>query len=124
MSSFDVQARRSPLIVGIQSSVIFAIISGSTVTPWTGVRYLYIECQAPIDLLDSRLRDRRRLPSQRPSVGVPQDGANGEGERDGRALFATWVEGMKRPKTPYLLLDTSRPLEVCQTDVLEYLRRP
>jgi hypothetical protein len=85
-------------------------------------RYFYVECTAPIDTLDARLRSRPRLPSQRPAVSTPPDGGGRETRARERELFATWIEGMKRPDSGYLVLDTSRPLELCQKDVLEYLR--
>lgn len=86
-----------------------------------GVAYRYIECVTEdITLLDTRLRSRPTLRSQRPSVDEPPIDLAPDPEHTGTALFAEWIPKSKRPDT-YLRLDTTKPLDECVTEALAFL---
>ena len=84
--------------------------------------YRYIECVVEdLDELDRRLRCRTPLPSQLRGVhGSPPPGT-GKG-RAGDEVFLAWIRGMKRPETPYLVVDGMQPLARCVKRALAYLR--
>jgi predicted kinase len=98
--------------------------AGQAIAAKHGVPYRYIECVAnDIGLLDTRLRSRSTLRSQRPSVEAPPIDLPAAGERPGSVLFADGIANMKRPDT-YLRLDTTQPLADCVTQALAYLDGP
>jgi predicted kinase len=85
-----------------------------------GAAYLYIECIVKdLDELDRRLRSRPSLRSQRVGVFSPPIDGTGEGV-SGDVVFADWIANMKRPEAGYLVLDTTRSLEVCIDEAMEY----
>jgi predicted kinase len=86
-----------------------------------GGEYRYIECVVE-DLaeLDRRLRNRTRLPSQLAGVWVPPTDGSGKG-RSGEEAFRDWIANMKRPESGYLVLDTTRPLDVCIQEAIAYI---
>lgn len=83
--------------------------------------YRYIECVVEnLDELDRRLRTRPRLPSQLTGVYAPPSEGSGKSQ-SGEAVFREQIANMKRPATNYLVLDTTRPLEVCLEAALAYI---
>ena len=83
--------------------------------------YRYIECVvADLDELDRRLRTRPRLPSQLAGVRIAPTEGSGKAEL-GDDIFRNWIANMKRPNTDYLVLDTTRPVEVCVEAAIAYV---
>jgi predicted kinase len=83
--------------------------------------YRYIECMvADLDELDRRLRTRPRLPSQLAGVRVAPTEGSGKAQA-GDNIFRNWIANMKRPKTDYLVLDTTRPMELCVEEAIAYV---
>jgi predicted kinase len=86
------------------------------------VPYRYIECVVEdLDELDRRLRTRPQLPSQLTGVYVLPSAGSGK-IQSGEAIFRDWIANMKRPTANYLVLDTTRPLDVCLKTALAYIR--
>jgi hypothetical protein len=86
-----------------------------------GARYCYVECVLnDLDELDRRLRTRPRLPSQLAGVRVPPTEGSGKAQ-SGDEVFRDRIANMKRPADGYLVLDTSRPLEVCIKEAIAYV---
>jgi predicted kinase len=84
--------------------------------------YRYVECVLEdLDELDRRLRTRPRLPSQVAGVRVPPTDGSGKTRIDDE-IFRDWIANMKRPQGDYLVLDTSRPLEVCIKEAITYVK--
>ncbi|MFF0338879.1 AAA family ATPase [Kribbella sp. NPDC004875] len=99
------------------------LAAGQALAAKHGVQYRYIQCVTEdIGLLDTRLRSRPALRSQRPAVDLPPIDLGTEPER-GTELFTDWISKVKRPDE-YLSLDTTRPLEECVTKALAYLDGP
>lgn len=73
-----------------------------------------------LDELDRRLRTRTRLPSQLAGVLVAPTAGSGK-TQTGEQVFREWMANMKRPASPYLVLHTSRPLDVCSKEALAYI---
>ncbi|WP_020388669.1 AAA family ATPase [Kribbella catacumbae] len=97
------------------------LAAGQALAAKYGVAYRYIECVAEdIGLLDTRLRARPALRSQRPSVDAPPIDLAPDRERTGADLFADGIANMKRPDT-YLRLDTTQPLDECVAKALAFL---
>jgi predicted kinase len=97
------------------------LAAGRALAAKHGVAYRYIECVTEdIGLLDTRLRSRPALRSQRPSVDAPPIDLTADRERTGTDLFADWIANMKRPDT-YLRLDTTQPLDECVAEALVFL---
>jgi predicted kinase len=97
------------------------LTAGQALAAKHGVPYLYIECVTEdIALLDTRLRSRPTLRSQRPSVDAPPIDLAPDPEHTGTALFTNWTANSKRPAT-YLPLDTTKPLNECVTEALAFL---
>jgi predicted kinase len=97
------------------------LAAGQALAAEHGVAYRYIECVTEdIGLLDTRLRSRPALRSQRPSVGAPPIDLAADRERPGSDLFADGIANMKRPDT-YLRLDTTQPLDKCVAEALVFL---
>jgi predicted kinase len=93
---------------------------GQRLAQEAGAQYGYIECVVEdLDELDRRLRARPRLPSQVVGVWVPPSEGSGKAG-SGDDLFRDWIANMKRPDSGYLVLDTTRPLEVCVAEALRY----
>jgi hypothetical protein len=89
------------------------LAAGQALAAKHGVAYRYIECVTEdIGLLDTRLRSRPALRSQRLSVDEPPIDLAADRERTGSDLFADGIANMKRPDT-YLRLDTTQPLDEC-----------
>jgi hypothetical protein len=97
------------------------LAAGQALAAKHGVPHRYIECVTEdITLLDTRLRSRPALRSQRPSVDTPPIDLAPDPKRTGSDLFADWMTNMKRPDT-YLRLDTTQPLDECVTKALLFL---
>jgi predicted kinase len=97
--------------------------NGEAIAQRRDARYLYIECRLDdLDEIDRRLRSRSPRRSQRSSVDGPPPDANVDPERSGRELFQAWIDGMQRPATDFLVLDTSRELTTCLRDAEIFLR--
>ena len=97
------------------------LAAGQALAAKHGVAYRYIECVTEdIGLLDTRLRSRQALRSQRPSVDAPPIDLAADSERSGSDLFADGIANMKRPDT-YLRLDTTQPLHECVAEALAFL---
>jgi predicted kinase len=97
------------------------LAAGQALAAKHGVPYCYIECFTDdIGLIDTRLRSRPALRSQRPSVDAPPIDLAPDRERTGSDLFADGIANMKRPDT-YLRLDTTQPLDVCVAEALAFL---
>jgi predicted kinase len=83
--------------------------------------YRYIECVvADLDELDRRLRRRPRMPSQLAGVRIAPTEGSGKAQ-SGDDMFRNWSANMKRPNTDYLVLDTTRPVEVCVEAAIAYV---
>ncbi|MFI7062725.1 AAA family ATPase [Kribbella sp. NPDC050124] len=83
--------------------------------------YRYVECFADdFPLLDRRLRERRPMRSQRPSIGTPPVDFPDHGD-DGAVGFRDWKNRAKRPENGYLRLDTSRPVDLCIQEAIAFL---
>jgi predicted kinase len=97
------------------------LAAGQALAAKHGVAYRYIECVTEdIGLLDTRLRSRPALRSQRPSVDEPPIDLDPDRERSGRDMFAGGIANAKRPDT-YLRLDTTQPLDECVAEALMFL---
>ncbi len=97
------------------------LMRGQQLAKEAGATYRYVECVVTdLDELDRRLRTRQRLPSQLAGVRVPPTAGSGKTETGDHA-FREWMANMKRPAVPYLVLDTSRALEVCSNEALAYI---
>ncbi|TDW17213.1 AAA family ATPase [Kribbella kalugense] len=97
------------------------LTAGQALAAKHGVPYRYIECVTEdISLLDTRLRSRPTLRSQRPSVEAPPVDLTPDPENSGTALFTDWIAKSKRPPT-YLPLDTTKPVADCVTEALAFL---
>lgn len=95
---------------------------GQEIAAGAGAEYKYIECMVgDLALVESRLRGRVTMRSQRIGMSTPPIDSLGDGEVDGEALFTDWRANMKRPDSDYLTLDTSKPLADCLAAVTEYL---
>jgi predicted kinase len=87
-----------------------------------GVAYRYIECVTDdIGLLDTRLRSRPALRSQRRGVEAPPVDLGVDPERTGAELFAQAIA--KRPDT-YLRLATTQSLDECVAQALAFVDSP
>lgn len=96
---------------------------GQRLAKEAGATYLYVECVVKdLDELDRRLRTRPRLSSQVAGVYSPITEGSGK-TRSGEQVFHEWIMNMKRPDHNYLVLDTTRPLEVCVEKVMQYVTR-
>jgi predicted kinase len=97
------------------------LAAGQALAAKHGVAYRYIECfTEDIDLIDTRLRTRPGLRSQRPAVHLPPIDLGADLEPNGSDLFAEWLHKSKRPDT-YLRLDTTRPVDECVAEALAFL---
>jgi len=97
------------------------LADGQALAAKHGVAYRYIECVTEdIALIDTRLRSRPALRSQRVSVDQPPIDLAADRERPGSDLFADGFANMKRPDT-YLRLDTTQPLDECVAKALAFL---
>ncbi|GAB3929544.1 AAA family ATPase [Kribbella albertanoniae] len=98
------------------------LAEGQAMAKEHGAAYKYIECKtADLSLVDSRLRTRKRLRSQRLSIDTPpvdHQSTPGEAER-----FARWADGMQRPDSDYLVVDTATPVSEYLPTALAYLAR-
>lgn len=84
-------------------------------------RFYYIECVVDdLSELDRRLRTRPRQPSQVAGIHAQSTVDSGKAYID-EAVFRDWIANMKRPEGKYLLLDTTRPLEACIDEAMDYL---
>lgn len=84
--------------------------------------YRYIECQVrDLNVLDERLRQRRRLRSHRRGVDYPPVDL-GDELVDGEAFFRDGMDRVQRPLDNYLQLDMHRPLSEVLPDVDVYLK--
>lgn len=97
------------------------LAAGQALAAKHGVPYRYVECVTnDLNLLDTRLRSRPALRSQRLSVDGPPIDLDPDRERTGSDLFADAIAHMKRPDT-YLQLDTTKPLDECVAEALAFL---
>ncbi|MEO6503822.1 MAG: AAA family ATPase [Jatrophihabitantaceae bacterium] len=97
--------------------------SGESIARRQNAQYLYIECRLDdIDELDRRLGARSPLRSQRSSVEDPPSDDRSEPALHGRELFRAWIQGMRRPATDFLVLDTSRDVTTCMHEVETFLK--
>ncbi|OLN96630.1 hypothetical protein CCHL11_00811 [Colletotrichum chlorophyti] len=85
--------------------------------------YWYVECKTEdINLLNERLRARKPMKSQRPSVDSPPAAARGSrvGE-DSRALFKEWIENPCRPKANVVIVDSTSSPEMVRNHILKQI---
>jgi predicted kinase len=96
---------------------------GQQVAQAAGATYLYIECRVEdLDELNRRLQTRSRRRSQVAGVYLsPPDGSGETGP--GKEVFQEWIANMKRPKSAYLVLDTTRPFAESVKEALKYISR-
>jgi hypothetical protein len=117
----DMLAQGLGVVIDSPCSVDVLVEDGQALAGKYGVPYRYIECVSDdISLLDSRLRSRPALRSQRLSVDTPPVDLPADPDRSGAELFAHWMANIRRPDT-YLRLDTTRPLDVCVAEALTFL---
>jgi predicted kinase len=84
--------------------------------------YRFIECQIEdLQLLNTRLAQRPRLRTHRPSINQPPPDA-GDTPEDGEPLFRTWMTRTQHPPTPYLQLNMHDPLPKVLPQVDTYLQ--
>lgn len=95
--------------------------TGRALAERAGALYGYVECRND-DLaeIDRRLRARPQRLSQRRSMSDPPAGAPPD-RVTGEELFRHWIANMVRPDTGFLVLDTSRPVEVCVGEARTYI---
>jgi len=87
-----------------------------------GATYRYIECVVnDLKELERRLRTRPRLRSQRHGLDIPPVDISG-GIQPLEDILRNGIAKMKRPVNGYLLLDTTRPLEVCVEEAVGYIK--
>jgi predicted kinase len=96
---------------------------GQRLAQEAGAQYLYIECVVEdLDEIDRRLRERVRTRSQLGGVYSPPTEGSGKAQ-SGVEVFQDWMRNMKRPKSAYLVLDTTRPPEICVEEAVRYIER-
>ena len=128
-ASYQVLHALARHLMGQGHSVIFAspcfytelLERGQRLAREVGACYRYIECVvADLDELDRRLRTRPRLPSQVAGVQVLPTEGSGKAQA-GEDVFRDWIANMKRPAAGYLVLDTTRSLDVCIEEAIAYI---
>jgi hypothetical protein len=60
------------------------------------------------------------MPSQLAGVRIAPTEGSGKAQ-SGDDMFRNWSANMKRPNTDYLVLDTTRPVEVCVEAAIAYV---
>jgi predicted kinase len=96
---------------------------GSALAERHGLAYWYVECRVEdIDLLDTRLRTRTPMKSQRAGVGKPPEAASvaRQGE-DSRAQFRKWIDSPCRPARNVIIVDSTNCLEAGRHHVLKQI---
>ncbi len=88
-----------------------------------GAKYRYIECKLDdLQELSRRITGRKAKPSQ--NQFGPLDARpiqhRGREPMNAKDLFLDWARNMKRPQA-YLLVDSSRDLDVCVQQALRYI---
>ena len=83
---------------------------GSRIARDTGARYYIIECVVSYEVAKARLHGRRPVQALHPTTLAEVDARS---ERPGTAPLTE----------PRLIVDTTRPLEVCLREALEYIAR-
>jgi predicted kinase len=97
------------------------LTEGTTIAAAHGARYKYIECHiTDFELLDTRLRQRPRLRTHRPSLNDSPTDAGGA-VVDGETMFREWMTRVERPATNYLQLNMHRPLRDLLPEIDAYL---
>jgi predicted kinase len=112
--------------VVIDSPCFYAelLSAGQSIARRHHATYLYVECVLDdIDGLDARLSRRTPLRSQRQTVSRGPVDHDIPLDADGRELFRSWIDGMKRPSDNLLVIDTSRDLSVCLSDLDSFLQQ-
>jgi predicted kinase len=95
---------------------------GQRLAQEAGAKYCYIECVVEdLDEIDRRLRTRQRWPSQLAGVRVHPTEGSGK-VQTGDEVFRDWIANMKRPKSGYLTLNTTRPLSTCIEEAIAYIK--
>lgn len=96
---------------------------GQRLAQEANAKYLYIECVVDdLDELDRRLRERPRHHSQVAGIQVAPTYGSGKTHID-EGVFRDWIANMKRPEGNYLVLDTTRSLQVCIEEVMAYIEQ-
>lgn len=97
------------------------LATGQAIAGERGAAYKYVECHADdLTLIDSRLRTRPALRSQRRAVGLHAIDAGGA-DAEGEELFRAWQERTKRPADGYLQVDATNPMNLILDEVNGYL---
>jgi len=77
-----------------------------------GAFYKYVECYCgDLDEIDKRLKSRNGKISQWKSVDSH------------KSLFSEWLDNMKKPRSGYIVVDTSKPIESYIDEVIAYLSK-
>jgi predicted kinase len=96
---------------------------GQQLAQAAGATFLYIECLVEdLDELDRRPQARSRHHSQVAGVYSSPPGSSGE-TGPGKEVFQEWIANMKRPKSDYLVLDTTRPFADSLEKAMKYIGR-
>ncbi|MFC6161435.1 AAA family ATPase [Kribbella jiaozuonensis] len=97
------------------------LATGREIAGERGAAYKYVECWTEdLALIDSRLRGRPTLRSQRRAIGQHAIDAGGT-DTDGEQLFREWIQRTKRPTDGYLQVDATKPMDLILDEVSKYL---
>lgn len=97
------------------------LATGREMADERGVAYKYVECRTDdLALIDSRLRSRPALRSQRRGVVLPPVDA-GHLDADGEQMFRTGLQQTRRPADGYLQVDATKPMDLILDEVEKYL---
>ncbi|MFG1627794.1 AAA family ATPase [Kribbella sp. NPDC049227] len=95
--------------------------TGREIADERGVAYKYVESRTDdLAVIDSRLRARVPMRSQRRGVGLqPVD--LGDADAGGEQAFRGWLHRTKRPAQGYLQVDATKPMDLILKEVEAYL---
>jgi predicted kinase len=103
-------ANRMSVVLDYPASFVQIRDKGARIAREASADYYIIECFAPEAVADERIRDRTPAHSLHPTTRAGQDNTY---SRPGTAPLTE----------PHLTLDTTRPLDVCLREALEYIGR-
>jgi predicted kinase len=97
------------------------VATGQEIAGKRGAAYRYVECCTDdLTVIDSRLRARVPMRSQRRGVSAPPIDL-GEADTSGEQAFRGWLTATKRPPQGYLQVDATKPMNLILEEVESYL---